>query len=109
MFNRIFNRKTRKPMVAKDYMEVLSDGGAIIRIQYPSVLPNGGFTLQGNTIHCAAIDGDGVSFSCPAIMYFGQLQKWIRLHGVEPDSQEAVSFCERIAKKKDAGKTSIVR
>ena len=109
MFNRIFNRRTRDPRVTKDYMEVLSDSGAIIRIQNPSALPNGGFTLQGDTIHCAAIDGDGVSFCCPAIMYFGQFHKWITLHGFEPNSQESVSFCEKLARKKDAGKTRIVR
>ena len=108
MLRRIFNRKKRKPRVTKDYIEVLSDTGAIVRIENPSLLPNGGLVLEGNTIHCSPIDGEGVSFTCPVEVYFEQFDKWMRLHGIKPNSREALQFCEDQGKMKGAGRISIV-
>ena len=107
MLKRIL-RKTRVPRVTKDYIEVMSDTGAIVRIENPSSLPNGGFVLEGDSIHCSPIDGNGASFTCPAEMYFGQLDKWIRLHGIKPNSEEAFRFCEERGKMTGAGRTSMV-
>ena len=61
MFNRIFNRKTREPMVAKDYMEVLSDG----RSHYKDSKPFCGFRTEDlpcRTIRYTVLQSMGMEF-----------------------------------------------